>query len=337
MNLSSWHRARRLLCELHDHLRESVVRARRRQLARFAEVSGVTSADTIYHVDRISETAVKAWFARHWPRAWPVHLVMEGLEDGGALTTFPPGLSLSEVALTCILDPIDGTRGLMHDKRSAWILTGLAARPKGREPHLGDIRVGVMTELPTSKQEQSDQFSAVRGQGVMGRRWLGEGRRPRPLLIRPSRARDFEHGFVSFARFFPEAKTWLADLEENLWKDLGLWGKDGGARVFEDQYISTGGQLYELMVGHDRMVADLRPQAFTALNLPASGLSCHPYDICTAFLLEEVGGIVETPEGKPLRSPLDTTTPVAWVGYANAHLARQVRPVLRALLARRGR
>ena len=31
------------------------------------------------------------------------------------------------------------------------------------------------------------------------------------------------------------------------------------ATVFDDQYISTGGQFYELIVGHDRFNADLRP------------------------------------------------------------------------------
>ena len=39
------------------------------------------------------------------------------------------------------------------------------------------------------------------------------------------------------------------------------------------------------------------------------------------------------PGGKPLRVPLDTTTPVAWMGYANATLARTVRPVLRRIMA----
>ena len=33
----------------------------------------------------------------------------------------------------------------------------------------------------------------------------------------------------------------------------------GKAHCFEDQYASTGGQLYELMARHDRFVTDLRP------------------------------------------------------------------------------
>ena len=62
------------------------------------------------------------------------------------------------------------------------------------------------------------------------------------------------------------------------------------------------------------------------------GLACHPYDVCTAMLLEEVGGVVTDPWGNPLVVPLDNVTPVAWVGYANATLAAQIGPVLAELV-----
>ena len=39
------------------------------------------------------------------------------------------------------------------------------------------------------------------------------------------------------------------------------------------------------------------------------------------MLLEEAGGVVTDPWGQPLDAPLDTTSPIAWVGYANASLA----------------
>src|SRR5690606_36113627 len=103
------------------------------------------------------------------------------------------------------------------------------------------------------------------------------------------------------------------------------------AHVFEDQYISTGGQIAELLAGHDRFIADLRPLVFRKLGLRTE-LSCHPYDICTALVLSEAGGLIEAPEGGRLDAPLDTTTPVAWAAYANPVLARRVRPVLKRLI-----
>jgi hypothetical protein len=187
--------------------------------------------------------------------------------------------------------------------------------------------------VPTSKQWRSDQFSAVRGGGVVATTCDLVRGRERRWGPQPSRARNFEHGFASLARFFPEGKALLGRIEEDLWRELGVLGKGGGQLVFDDQYISTGGQLSELIVGHDRMLGDVRPPVYAKLGYSAASLCCHPYDICTALIAQEAGCVVERPGGGPLREPLDTTTPVAWMGYANPVLARLVRPVLRRLLA----
>jgi hypothetical protein len=296
-------------------------------------VAAVTAADTIYAVDRLGEHAIAAWFEEHWPRTWPVEIVMEGWDESGAPATFPRGTPVARTEWKCILDPIDGTRGLMYDKRPAFVLAGLAPQ-RGAKTGLGDIVVAAMTEIPTSKQDRCDQLSAVRGGGVRAERHdLARGTRRR-WVPQPSRATGFEHGFASLARFFPEGKALLGAVEEDLWRALGLHGKDGGQRVFDDQYLSTGGQLYELIAGHDRMLGDLRPLAYAKLGL-AGALCCHPYDIGTALIAREAGCTVEAPDGGPLRAPLDTTTPVAWMGYANETLARQVRPVLRRVLRER--
>lgn len=326
-------RARRLLCRLQDSIRESVAASRRSGAARMSRIAAVTAADTIYGIDRIGEETVLAWLERHWPRAWPVELVMEGLEERGAVT-FPRGTPAERTNWKLILDPIDGTRGLMYEKRSGWSLAALAPQ-RGPRTTTADLTVAAMTELPTAKAGFADQLSAVRGRGVRTVRIdLRTGRRRR-FQPRPSTARGVVHGFASFAKFFPEAKAWLAAREEALWRELGVSGARGGQPVFDDQYLSTGGQLYELLVGHDRFVADLRPIAFARLRLKAAAaLPCHPYDICTALIAQEAGCVVTAPDGTPLRAPLDTTSPVAWVGYANRALARKIGPALRRVLAR---
>jgi fructose-1,6-bisphosphatase/inositol monophosphatase family enzyme len=320
--------ARRLLCRLQDAIRDDLLRARARGRKRrgFARVAAVTAADTIYGVDKVSEVTVLRWLDKNWPRTAPVELVMEGLEDGEP-ATFPRGTALAATQWKLILDPIDGTRGLMYDKRSAWSLAGLAPQ-RGSRTMVADIVVAAMTELPTSKAAAADQLSAVRGGGVRAERVdLRTGKRAK-LTPRPSSARDLAHGFASFAKFFPAGKAWLADVEERLLRELGE-----GNDVFDDQYLSTGGQLHELIVGHDRFVADLRPLAFARLGL-GGALTCHPYDICTALIAREAGCVVTTPDGKPLRAPLDTTSAVAWTGYANRALARRIAPVLRRVLAK---
>ncbi len=330
MTSAQLEQARKLLCALQDHIRDTLVVAREKSAASFAKIAAVTAADTIYQVDKITEEAIFAWFERHWPAKWPVQLVMEGIEDDEEVI-FPRGTPLAKTVFKCILDPIDGTRNLMYDKRSAWALAALAPQ-RGTKTHLGDILVAAMTELSTSKMWRSDQLSAVRGQGVKARAFDLRARRWSALKPQPSRATGFEHGFASIARFFPEGKGLIGTIEEALWRELGVLGKRGGQLVFDDQYISTGGQLYELLIGHDRMLGDIRPPVYAKLGFGGGSLCCHPYDICTALILQEAGGVVETPEGKPLRAPLDTTTPIAWMGYANQTLARKVRPILRRLL-----
>ncbi len=256
-----------------------------------------------------------------------MELVMEGVAAGA---TFPRGTAAADARWTLILDPIDGTRGLMHDKRSAWSLAGLAPR-RGARTGLRDIVAAAMTELPASKAGWADQLSATRGGSLRATRTDLRDGVTKKWIPRPGVATDFDHGFASVVKFFPEQKAATAEVEERLWRELGLHGREGGARVFDDQYLSTGGQLYELIAGHDRMVADLRPVIAARAGV-APGLCCHPYDICTALLLEAAGGVVERPEGGALRAPLDTTTPVAWVGYANRALARRARGALRRAL-----
>lgn len=329
MTIRDLHRARRLLCQLQDHIRDTLIQARAGQGKKFARVVAVTSADTIYHVDRISEHAIMAWFEANWPRAWPVELVMEGLEDGEAVT-FPRGTPVAKTALKCILDPIDGTRNLMYDKRSAWILGALAPQ-RGAKTHTGDILVAAMTELPTTKQWRADQLSAVKGQGVLAEAVNvldGTRRRFKPT---PSPERNCLGGFAALTRFFPEGKALTSALEEKLWDSLYGLGKQPSPLVFEDQYVTTGGQLYEIIAGHDRFIADLRPLVFTKLGYP-NLLLCHPYDICTELIAREAGCVIEAPLGGPVRVPLDTTSPVAWVGFANLALARHIRPTLQRLI-----
>ena len=98
--------------------------------------------------------------------------------------------------------------------------------------------------------------------------------------------------------------------------------------IFDDQYLSTGGQFCEILVGHDRLVGDLRPRILAALGFPTS-LVCHPYDACAWPLLVEAGAIFCDLEGNFPDAPLDTTSPVEWLAFANPTLAEIALPQIR--------
>jgi hypothetical protein len=110
------------------------------------------------------------------------------------------------------------------------------------------------------------------------------------------------------------------------------------ASCFEDQYASTGGQLYELMSGRDRFTADLRPLMEGTLKKRHSvmGICCHPYDMCTELIARQAGVIVTDVHGRPLNSPLAVEPNIAWIGYANENIRKLMEPLLQNALTKRG-
>lgn len=298
-------------------------------------IAAETAGDTIYAVDRVSEEGLLALFEREFALDTSIILIGEGLSDEGEV--IPANIKREDAVYRVIVDPIDGTRGLMYDKRSAWILTGVAPN-KGEGTSVADIFVAVQTEIPTTKQYRSDVLWAIEGKG-----WGAEGVNVLngdviPITLKPTTAKSIEHGFAMISRFFPGGKALLAEIEEALVERLIGPVVPGKARLFEDQYICSGGQFYELMVGHDRFNADLRPLLDKHLEKEGKvlGICCHPYDVCTVLIASEMGIVVEKPNGEPIDAPLDTTSPVAWVGYGNPQLKEAIAPVLKEILDEQG-
>src|SRR4029077_15638827 len=176
---------------------------------------------------------------------------------------------------------------------------------------------------------------AVRGYGaaaVRGNRFTGE---IGPVILHPSTATTPAHGFAMIARFFPGYRAELAAIDDEVVAAVLGPPQPGKAQLFEDQYISSGGQLYELMAGHDRFVADLRP--LVERRRPGgAALCCHPYDLCTELIARELGILVTDEHGQPLHTPLDVTSAVGWIVYANRSLEALIEPHLRHALTRRG-
>jgi fructose-1,6-bisphosphatase/inositol monophosphatase family enzyme len=301
---------------------------------RSAVASDDGGGDTIYAIDQnIEHTLVAA--CNDWAQTHPFLLVAEGLGESGQLL-LPLGTS-AEPLFRVIVDPVDGTRGLMYDKRSAWILAAVAPE-RGLETNLSDVVAAVQTEAPITKQYMADVVWAVAGRGAHAERHNLLTGSVSPLALGPSQAPDLAHGFASLSKFFPGRKPIVAEIEERLIAEVDGPRRDGKVRVFDDQYISSGGQLYELMVGHDRFNGDIRPALMCASHLPGSapGMAAHPYDICTELIAREAGVIVTDLAGGPLRNPLTVDDNVAWLGYANATLRRRLEPVLQRLFKEYG-
>ena len=322
---------------MHREIRDSVVAACEQQsLDSLASVADDGEGDTIFAIDRVSEQTLLDVLSREVACHTPIVLIAEGLEPDG-VRVLPEGARESDAAWRIVVDPIDGTRGLMFQKRSAWILTGVAPN-RGDSTSLADIQIAVQTEIPLVKQHLSDTLWAVEGQGTRGERTNRVTGEVTSLKPSPSGSETLENGFSTVARFFPGVQELLGGVYDEWMRDLLGPPVRGKAQCFEDQYICTGGQLYELIVGHDRLVADLRPLLESVLNEKGSamGLCCHPYDLCTELIAREAGCGVSDARGAPLESPLDIHTDVAWVGTANRRIQADALPALRSVLERRG-
>ena len=132
------------------------------------------------------------------------------------------------------------------------------------------------------------------------------------------------------ARYFPGAREELAAIDDAVHRRVLGPARPGKAQAFEDQYC-TGGTLVELAVGHDRWAADLRP-----LLGDRAGICAHPYDLAGWLVAAEAGVVVTGLDGGPLDAPLDLTSDVGWVAYANEDLRALVEPALQAELRERG-
>ena len=304
------HRLRDELVRVGEAVRDDVLAACRRQtVEELAAYDDSGPGDTAFAIDRVGEDRLLELVD-----GLPVRLVAEGVTP-----------SDRDAEWTLLADPLDGTRPLAHQKRSAWVLLGAT-----RGSTLADLEVSVAVEVPTVKAGEADVLTAVRGSGASGERVdLRDGGRA-PLVVRPSRARGLEQGYGSVARYFPGAREELAAIDDAVHRRVLGPARAGKAQAFEDQYC-TGGTLVELAVGHDRWACDLRP-----LLGERAGICAHPYDLAGWLVAAEAGVHVVRPDGGPLDAPLDLTSDVAWAAYANDAVRALVEPALQAVLAERG-
>ena len=285
--------------------------------------------DTIFSIDKLVEPVIVETMNQWAEELKPVTVVAEGMGDEGE---FRIGGDGGAAKYRILLDPIDGTRGLMYDKRSAWFLAA-AAKENGVNTKLSDSLVSVISEIPTSKQYLVDSFVAVRDAETIGiRRDIFSNKRWQ-IDLAPSASHDLRNCFAQVSSFFPGTKQLAAELMELIATECTDHLDAGQSTIFEDQYISTGGQFVQLMCGKDRFCCDLRPLFYQILErradeTPTPGLQCHPYDIAGIMAARNSGVIITDGWGKEIDSSFDVHTPIHWCGYANSALQSKIQPLI---------
>ena len=272
--------------------------------------------DVSYFLDIKAENIITSFFNK---------AIFDGtitvVSEGIGCKTYKKG-DFSSAKITIIVDPIDGTREIMYDKRSAWVLTGIIMNSNNNT--LKDIDVAIQTEIPPTKQKYFSYLYAIRKQGAFEEIWNADDfdmvRKPRKISA--SKSTVLQDGFVSFVNFFPGSKAEIAEITELFFENsIGRVGENN-ALVFDDQYISTGGQIYLLATGKYRMIVDIRSllEKYMASKNKALGLCAHPYDLCTFLLCQEAGGVISRVSGDKFDISLNTDINVDWIGFSNQEL-----------------
>ena len=279
------------------------------------------AGDISYALDEVAEGPLDA-FGRELATRHPVTLVCEG--PGHVRFDGPAGAT----PLRVIIDPVDGTRPLMHDMRSAWALTGLAP-DRGEATRLSDIEVAVQTELPTTAAATYEVLHAVRGGGaVRARHAVADGALLDEGPLRVAEELPLDNGYFSFTHFLPVERALVAELERRFLDAavpaLGLEPR----LLYDDQYLCSAGQLALVATGRYRLLADLR--GWLRATRGVENFTAKPYDLAALLVYREAGVPVLDAHGRPLDAPLDTETCLDVVAYGNETLRAAYEPHLHA-------
>jgi len=314
---------------LHDRIRRRVLDllasgARAKGLDPASDEAGVAAegaGDVTFRIDVPAEEEVEH-FVRDLGARMPVRVISEGAGD----RTYGTG----EPDVRLVFDPVDGTRPLMFDMRSGWILSAVAAE-RGDATSLADVRMALQTEIPVSDRRSFVELFAKRGQGAsLRRRDLATGRveEERPLSASPDARLD--NGVYVFFKFGPECRGDIGRIEERFLTALVQEHGVDPRTLYDDQYISSAGQLYLMITQRYRFLADLR--GFVGDRTGSDNFTSKPYDVCCSLIAEEAGIPLTDPEGGPLRARLDLDGRVSFVAYANDGVRAQLEPLLQEVL-----
>jgi hypothetical protein len=325
----------RLCDELRAVTRGALLEAEARgSLEALARPHGMGRGDVTFGLDLPSEARIEGW-QRALAREQPLSVLTE---DAGWRHLGPDGKGgertldgFDHGGPRIAIDPVDGTRNLMADLRSAWTVVAFAP-PGPAQPRMAECTGGIVSEIPGTL---AGRFRRLFSDGT--RCWselwdLESGERLRATELRADQDDRPDHGYFPFFRYEAAQRPAIARLEAAFFARLARHEGAETRSIYDDQYISSAGQLVLLALGRYRMVVD--PRELVGRRFQAPGVTSKPYDLAGAVVCARAAGaLVTAAEGGPLDFPIDATTPVGFAGYANERTRERLEPHWQATLA----
>jgi fructose-1,6-bisphosphatase/inositol monophosphatase family enzyme len=326
-----------LSCRLRRSSRRAIREAQAQgDLRALSTPVGQGVGDVTFGLDEACERELTGWLLEQ-ARLGPVSVLTEDLGwrhvgPGDTSDSGPVELAgFDHGGPRIVVDPVDGTRHLAFDMRSAWTVIGLAG-PGEDAPHMSELILGEVSELPDSRAAHYRRLWATAGGGCRFElRALGDDLVLRESALVADDDDRVDHAYMPFFAYHPETRPEIDRIAADFFRRLAVSENADIAHCYDDQYIASGGQLALLAMGTYRMIVD--PRADLAARSGRPTQTAHPYDLAGAVLCaREAGCIVTTLEGSTLDFELDATSNVGFVGFANAQTGGRLLPYLMAAL-----
>jgi fructose-1,6-bisphosphatase/inositol monophosphatase family enzyme len=319
---------------LRVRTREALLSALREgRLDELAQPHAHGVGDVTFGLDLPSERAIAEWLERT-ARETPLSVLTE---DSGWSHRGPDGRGGSRVlegfdhgGPRIAIDPVDGTRNLMADLRPAWTVVAFAP-PGPTQPRLADLTGGLVSELPGTLAAGYRRLSSDGEVCTLETRDLGSDELQGSRALTVDDDDRVDGGYFPFFRYEPAQRPAIARLEASFFAHLVDSEGCDARSIYDDQYCSSAGQLVQLALGRYRMVVD--PREWVHRRRGAPGVTSKPYDLAGAVVCARAAGaVVLDVEGGPLDFPIDATTPVGYLGFANEPTRRRLLPWWRRTL-----
>jgi fructose-1,6-bisphosphatase/inositol monophosphatase family enzyme len=313
---------RELCLRIRDAARTALVSRSARELSEPVR-QGV--GDVTFGLDEITERVVDEWFTEA-AAAGPLSLLTE---DSGWRHRGPAGelAGFDHGGPRIALDPVDGTRNLMADLRSAWTVVSVAGPGQG-QPRLSDLTAGLVAELPVTTAGRYRVVHAPAGGACQFElRELADDALVEARELRVDDDDRADGGYFPFFRYDQAQRPTIAAFEASFFERLRTREGADLHRCFDDQWCCAAGQLVALMLGTYRMIVDVR--ALVAGRMGTAATAVHPYDIAGAVLCARAAGcVVEDAAGAPLDFPIDCEAPLDLVAWVNPATRQRLSPHL---------
>jgi fructose-1,6-bisphosphatase/inositol monophosphatase family enzyme len=333
-----WRPRLEALCDrIRTGTREALLEALRADaLSRVMHSARRGVGDITFGLDLPSEELIDGWL-REEARHAPLSVLTEdsgwrhfGPAPDGCGSVELPGFDHGGPRIA--FDPVDGTRNLMVDLRSAWTVVSFAG-PGSSQPRFGDLVAGITSEIPASRARSWRRLCAQRGAGTrLEEHELESAERIDARALVADGDTRVDNGYFPFFRYEPALRPSLAALEAAFFARVEEHEGADLRCVYDDQYISNAGQLVLLALGAYRMVVDAR--ALVARRAGRVTTTSKPYDLAGALICaQEAGARVTRADGTALEFPIDAETPLDMIGYANEGTRARLEPHWLAVLS----